>query len=187
MPPHKEPLHVLNRVSNFPRFVALVALIVTVGTVSAYADEASPTLRGATSAATASDAASIAVPRPPDLRAGDVMVAAVTARLGEDDWINRPAGWSPIRRDTCFGPKQTAADSGPLPQGRIGLRARLVRLVVPVGDGRDRPGRGVRQCRAEQHGRGQLRPADAKLGGLRCLFGDSRCAGVAPRRSVRHE
>ncbi len=65
---------------------------------------ASVVLRAASSAATAAPARALTVPRPAAISAGDVLVAAVVARVSASGRITPPQGWTLVRRDANVTP-----------------------------------------------------------------------------------
>ncbi len=66
----------------------------------------SPSLRSASSAQSAGSS-SVTVSRPAGTSAGDVLVAAVTARVDAATAVSAPSGWTLVRRDDCSGSAQT--------------------------------------------------------------------------------
>lgn len=65
-----------------------------------------PSLRSASSGQEATSS-SVTVSRPAGTSAGDVLVAAVTARVDAGSAMGGPSGWTLIRRDDCSGSERT--------------------------------------------------------------------------------
>lgn len=91
--------------STSTQIVASLALALTLALVAQAAGAVAP--RSATGAATGAAAQSLSLPRPGGAQPGDVMLAAVSYRLGSAAAATAPAGWSLIRSDSCTGPGQT--------------------------------------------------------------------------------
>jgi hypothetical protein len=91
--------------STSTQIVASLALALALTFVAQAAGAVAP--RSATGAATGAAAQSLSLPRPGGAQPGDVMLAAVSYRLGGSAATTAPAGWSLVRSDTCSGPGQT--------------------------------------------------------------------------------
>ena len=61
----------------------------------------SPTFRSASASVTATSASSLTVGRPANVATGDVLLAAISARLSATSSISAPSGWALVRRDNC--------------------------------------------------------------------------------------
>jgi hypothetical protein len=77
------------------------------GAGSPSAAPAAPTLRAASTSQNSASAAALTLAKPQGVASGDVLVAAVAARLGSGSAVSQPSGWRLIRRDDCSGPSQT--------------------------------------------------------------------------------
>ena len=84
--------------SSLCRFVPPLAAAVS-ALVCAQAAQAAPAFRGGAQAKTSSNSTSLAIARPPGVLPGDVLIAAVDARLFLSQAITAPNGWQLLRRD----------------------------------------------------------------------------------------
>jgi hypothetical protein len=84
--------------SSLRRFVPPLAAAVS-ALVCAQAAQAAPVFRGGVQAKTSTTSTSLAIARPPGVLPGDVLVAAVDARLYLSQTITAPTGWQLLRRD----------------------------------------------------------------------------------------
>jgi hypothetical protein len=84
--------------SSLRRFVPPLAAVVS-ALVGAQAAHAAPVFRGGAQAKTASTSTSLSIARPPGVLPGDVLIAAVDARLYLSQAMTAPAGWQLLRRD----------------------------------------------------------------------------------------
>ena len=96
--------------------LAAVALLLVVlasastsrlGAGSPSAAPAPPSLRSASAAQNAAASSSVTVAKPTGVTSGDVLVAAVTARVDAGSALTQPSGWTLVRRDDCSGPERT--------------------------------------------------------------------------------
>src|SRR5687767_14919053 len=80
--------------------LVLTLLAVALGATDAVA---APTLRATSSSASSSPGATVTVPTPASVLAGDVLLAALTTRLSHSGKITAPPGWQLVRRDVATG------------------------------------------------------------------------------------
>ena len=88
------PAHTSGALRRLSPFLLLAFILAAIGVGRA---EAAPFLRAASSAS--GSATSVAVSTPAGVAAGDVLVAALTARLAPGGKITAPTGWQLVRRD----------------------------------------------------------------------------------------
>ena len=85
------------------RLQLLVVLALTFSAFGAGSAVAAPSLRATSSSASTSAGTKVVVPTPASVVAGDVLLAAVTVRLGPGGKITAPAGWVLVRKDVSSG------------------------------------------------------------------------------------
>ena len=95
--------------------LGLVALVFVVA-VATGGSAVSP--RSVSAAASQTASTSLTVNRPGATQAGDVLVAALSARVNGESAIGAPAGWSLVRRDSCSGSWRRADEPACLRPGR---------------------------------------------------------------------
>lgn len=106
---HARSSHVGFRLAAAALLLVVVASASTsrFGAESPSAAPASPALRSASAAQNAASSSSLSVAKPAGVASGDVLVAAVAARLSAGSAFTQPAGWTLVRRDDCSGPQKT--------------------------------------------------------------------------------
>src|SRR5262245_33776124 len=99
--------HAVSRARLLVTCAIVGAIIVAVPAIADDASVASPSYVNAATASTGASSTSLTLARPAGVQAGDLLVAAFSARSGLETSITNPAGWTQIRRDLCEGPQQT--------------------------------------------------------------------------------